>query len=300
MDRRETLTRFFGALALLVRVPEFVAAPLTPASVAGDPESRVETLLHKELSDFKEGDETLSLSVLRVQYAPSVTSRPHIHPSPAFVYVVRGTIESQLEREELRRYTPGQYFFEAARQRHIIARNASSAEPAEFLGVFVGKTKAPLTVPFDDAERATMSSASALYLRFALGITFLYSVGDRFGLWGPPGTHGVNWGDFNHFLLYTGKITAFMPHAWTSTLGWCATVLETVFGICLIVGLYMRQAALGSGILLSTFALSMTATTGLGSALTLSVFSASAGAFVLATTGVSKLSIDNALRKRSG
>jgi thiosulfate dehydrogenase (quinone) large subunit len=140
------------------------------------------------------------------------------------------------------------------------------------------------------------ANASAVYLRLALGATFLYSVGDRFGWWGPPGTRGVNWGNFERFLLYTGKITAFMPHALTPMLGWSATVLETVIGVCLILGLYTQQVALGGGILLGIFALSMTATTGLGSALTLSVFSTSAGAFLLAHTPRHALSVDSVIR----
>jgi uncharacterized membrane protein YphA (DoxX/SURF4 family) len=144
----------------------------------------------------------------------------------------------------------------------------------------------------------TRAGASAVYLRLALGMTFVYSVGDRFGLWGPPGTCGVNWGNFDRFLLYTGKITAFMPHNWTPILGWSATGLESAFGICLVVGLYTRQAALGSGSLLAVFALSMTATTGLGSALTLSVFSASAGAFLLAHVPVHGISVDSFLNWR--
>jgi uncharacterized membrane protein YphA (DoxX/SURF4 family) len=142
------------------------------------------------------------------------------------------------------------------------------------------------------------AGASAVYLRVALGATFLYSVGDRFGVWGPPGTLGVNLGNFERFLLYTAKITAFMPHAWTPVLGWSATVWETVFGACLVLGLYTRQAALGSGLLLAIFALSMTATTGLGSALTLSVFSASAGAFLLSRVPAQPVSIDWFLDRR--
>ena len=144
-------------------------------------------------------------------------------------------------------------------------------------------------------KRAT---ASAVYLRLALGVTFLYSVGDRLGFWGPPGTRGVNWGNFARFLLYTGKITAFLPHAWIPVLGWGATVLETGFGIFLVAGLCTRQAALGSGVLLTIFALSMTATTGLGSALTLSVFTASAGAFLLAQMSAHPVSVDSVLRRR--
>ena len=34
-----------------------------------------------------------------------------------------------------------------------------------------------------------------VYARLALGGTFLAAVADRFGLWGPPGTHNVAWGD---------------------------------------------------------------------------------------------------------
>jgi len=142
------------------------------------------------------------------------------------------------------------------------------------------------------------ASASAVYLRLALGVTYLYSVGDRFGCWGPPGTRGVNWGNFERFLLYTGKITSFMPHAWIPILGWGATVWESLFGMCLVLGLYTRQVALGSGVLLAIFALSMTATTGLGSALTLSVFSASAGAFLLSHVPAHPISMDSFLNRR--
>jgi len=142
------------------------------------------------------------------------------------------------------------------------------------------------------------ASASTIYLRLALGATFLYSVGDRFGFWGPPGARGVNWGNFDRFLLYTGQITAFMPHAWTPILGWGATILETAFGICLVVGLRTRQAAFASGVLLTIFALSMTATTGLASALSLSVFSASAGAFLLAHAPAPPVSIDSLLSRK--
>src|SRR5262245_42570834 len=40
-------------------------------------------------------------------------------------------------------------------------------------------------------------------LRVLLGLDFLGSVADRFGLLGPPGAAGVSWGDFGHFVIYT-------------------------------------------------------------------------------------------------
>jgi hypothetical protein len=46
-----------------------------------------------------------------------------------------------------------------------------------------------------------------LFARFALGASFLSAVADRFGLWGPYGAKNVSWGDFAHFVEYTGAVT---------------------------------------------------------------------------------------------
>jgi len=43
-----------------------------------------------------------------------------------------------------------------------------------------------------------------LFARFALGASFLSAVADRFGLWGPYGAKNVSWGNFAHFVEYTG------------------------------------------------------------------------------------------------
>src|ERR1700741_4930809 len=47
-----------------------------------------------------------------------------------------------------------------------------------------------------------------LFARFALGASFLSAVADRFGLWGPHGAKNVSWGDFAHFVEYTGAVTS--------------------------------------------------------------------------------------------
>src|SRR5262245_40570715 len=52
-----------------------------------------------------------------------------------------------------------------------------------------------------------------VYLRLALGITFLAAVTDRFGVWGAPGAPNVSWGDFAHFLKYAAQVNAFLPPA---------------------------------------------------------------------------------------
>ncbi len=132
----------------------------------------------------------------------------------------------------------------------------------------------------------------ALFLRLALSAAFLSAVADRFGLWGPPGSAGVAWGDFSRFLDYTGTLNPWAPDALVAWLGWIATGAETVLGLALLAGIRTRWAAGASGVLLVLFGLGMTTGTGVKSALDASVFSAAAGAFALSVLGPGPLSVD--------
>src|SRR3954451_22563587 len=96
-----------------------------------------------------------------------------------------------------------------------------------------------------------------LFARFALGASFLSAVADRFGLWGPYGAKDVSWGNFAHFVEYTGAVTSLFPSSWTFSLACLATVAETLVGILLLVGLKTRMASVFSGILLLSFAMGM-------------------------------------------
>src|ERR1051326_7127416 len=101
-----------------------------------------------------------------------------------------------------------------------------------------------------------------LFGRFALGASFLSAVADRFGLWGPYGAKNVSWGNFAHFVEYTGAVTSLFPSSSTVSFAWVATVAETLFGILLIAGFKIRMASVLSGLLLLSFAIGMA--TGLG------------------------------------
>ena len=133
---------------------------------------------------------------------------------------------------------------------------------------------------------------TSLYLRLALGVAFLSAVADRFGVWGPPGGPGVAWGDFTHFAQYTAKVNPWAPASLVALLAWTATVAEIVLGAALLAGCCTRAAGVGSGVLLSLFAVGMTIGTGVKSALDASVFSAAAGAFALALLGPDPWSVD--------
>lgn len=97
-------------------------------------------------------------------------------------------------------------------------------------------------------------------------------------LWRPH----VAWGSFSRFTVYTGTLLWFLPRTLYPLTAWSATAAEVVLGIGLIVGLFTRVIAFVSGILLLTFALAMTFSLGIKAPLDFSVFSASAGAFLLA------------------
>jgi hypothetical protein len=126
----------------------------------------------------------------------------------------------------------------------------------------------------------------------ALAASFLSAVADRFGLWGSPGAPGVAWGDWSHFLLYTGKLNWFLPTALIPTVGAIATFAETVLAFLLLVNLWPRYTALATGTLLLFFALAMTLAIGIKQPLGYSVYTAATAAFYLAITSASKTSPD--------
>src|SRR6516162_5576729 len=120
-----------------------------------------------------------------------------------------------------------------------------------------------------------------LFARFALGVSFLSAVADRFGLWGPHGAKKVSWGDFAHFVEYTGA-TSLFPSSLTVSFAWAATVAETLFGLLLIAGFKIRMTSVLSGLLLLSFAMGMVTRLGIKTPFDYSVFSAAAAAFLLA------------------
>lgn len=132
-----------------------------------------------------------------------------------------------------------------------------------------------------------------VFLRLALGGAFLSAVADRFGLWGPVGSKNASWGDFAHFMQYTGQLNPWAPAALIPTLAWVSTGAELVLGVALILGLFTQWAALLSGILLLIFAGGMSIGTGPKSVLNYSVLSAAAAAFALVILGAGPWSVDS-------
>lgn len=127
-----------------------------------------------------------------------------------------------------------------------------------------------------------------LYLRIALGSAFLSPVADRFGLWGKH----ADWGNFANFTRYVAQVNSFMPAFTIPFLAWASTAAEATLGILLILGIWPRWVALGSALLLFLFGTAMAISFGIKSPLDYSVFSASAGALLLALLQARKSAVN--------
>src|SRR4030088_1424631 len=136
-----------------------------------------------------------------------------------------------------------------------------------------------------------------LFARFALGASFLSAVADRFGVCGPYGAKNVSWGDFAHFVEYTGTVMSLFPSSLTVLFAWAATVGETLLGILLIAGFKIRLAAILSGLLLLSFAMGGYSELGIKTPFDYSVFSAAAAAFLLAFWEPDRFTLDKLLNR---
>lgn len=129
-----------------------------------------------------------------------------------------------------------------------------------------------------------------LLLRLALSAGFLSAVAGRLALWGKRSS------GWQGFLDYTKQINFYLPDQLIPPTAITATVLETVLGLLLLVGLFTKEAALGAAILTLLFAVAMSVSSGIKEPLDYSVFAFSAGALVLATAENYVFSLDQLIR----
>jgi putative oxidoreductase len=143
------------------------------------------------------------------------------------------------------------------------------------------------------------SSLASFFLRIAIGSGYLWFVADRLGLLGPNGSPHVGWGDWQHFLQATAQVLSFLPIRFIPLFAIAATIGEFSFGFLLILGLFTRLAAIGSGLLSFMFACSMAISSGIESPLGYSVFTLSAASFLLSTVPYYRWSFDAWWAKRN-
>ena len=118
------------------------------ASSAQAGTGKATTLMTKDLPDFpgKEG------MVELVEFAPGEVSQPHRHNADLFVYVLEGSVVTQVKGENPKTVHTGGVFYESPTDVHSVSRNASETEPAKLLVFYVKAKGAPPTVLVGDGK----------------------------------------------------------------------------------------------------------------------------------------------------
>lgn len=139
-----------------------------------------------------------------------------------------------------------------------------------------------------------MVDISTIFLRLALSAGFFSAVAARFDLWRQKASVSEAW---NSFVDYTAEVNSFLPDTIIPAVAGLATCFEIALATLLLLGYKTTFAALGAALLLFAFATAMSISYGIKEPLDYSVFAASAGALLLATTKQHPFSIDQLLTK---
>ena len=120
-----------------------VSALVSVAGASAAQTTVVTPLLSRDLTGIagKEG------AMMTVEYAPGASDPAHRHGAYVFVYVLEGSVIMQAKGAEPVTLHPGETFYEAPDDIHLVGRNASSTEPAKFLAFFVKDKGAPVVMP---------------------------------------------------------------------------------------------------------------------------------------------------------
>lgn len=132
-DRKMSKARFILPLALSTTMA---------VTGAGAGTGKARTLMVKNLPDFPGKDGMIEV----VDFAPGEISQPHRHNADLFVYVLEGTIVTQVEGEPPKKLKAGDVFYESPTDIHVVSRNASATKPAKLLVFYVKDRGSPPTV----------------------------------------------------------------------------------------------------------------------------------------------------------
>ncbi|HVA39312.1 MAG TPA: cupin domain-containing protein [Candidatus Binataceae bacterium] len=87
------------------------------------------------------------VSMVIVEFEPGAASSPHRHPGSVVVYVLEGSVVSEVDPDKPVTYHVGQTWYELPMHTHRIARNASKSRPAKILAVLISEKGQELVLP---------------------------------------------------------------------------------------------------------------------------------------------------------
>ena len=122
-------------LAFLITGPLIIISPLMAQEI-------LTPLISKDLAGVS-GKEA---QMYTVDFPPGYSSPVHRHNAQVFLYVLEGSIVTQVKGGKEVTLTPGQTYYEDPNDIHTVSRNASSTKPAKFLVFLVKEKGAPSLV----------------------------------------------------------------------------------------------------------------------------------------------------------
>lgn len=120
-----------------------IAAAILSLASAQAQASKATPLFSHDLGGIADKEGTM----MTVELAPGEASPAHRHNANVFVYVLAGSIVMQVQGGAPVTLHPGQTFYEAPDDIHVVGRNASRTRPAKFLAFFVKDKGASPVVP---------------------------------------------------------------------------------------------------------------------------------------------------------
>lgn len=151
MMTRRDMTSMLGA-AVATLASGTIAALRTEAAArqhngqehaGSNPTPGINSLINESIGDL--GDAEASMLMLTLQ--PKHVSAPHKHSGPVFAYVLEGRVQNQVDPEEPKTYSAGDYWYEPAMHTHRMFTNLSDTDVAKVLVFMVTPKGKPAGLP---------------------------------------------------------------------------------------------------------------------------------------------------------
>ena len=136
-----------GGSGLQMRMATSGSEPMTmsgsePMQMAGRSPGITSTIASQEKLAHVAG-KTVTVEI--VEFPPLAFAPEHHHAGSVTVYVLAGTVRSQIAGQPAMDFQAGQSFFEPAGAVHLFAENPSATEPAKFMAIHIADDGAQLT-----------------------------------------------------------------------------------------------------------------------------------------------------------
>ncbi len=142
LDSRISLARIFGIfLAAILLNAGFLAGAANAQTTQTSSGVTLTSVTTQALPDEPER----TLTAVIVNLAPKAYTTSHRHAGIVFVYVLEGSVHSQLNNGDLIEYRAGQSWSEPPGTVHSFMENPSQNKPARLLATIIAPTGAQLT-----------------------------------------------------------------------------------------------------------------------------------------------------------